>query len=234
MPETPTPRLQLRRPLNDGSELVNVQTDLNQNADKLDLAAGFQAVTSTTRPSAPFSGKGIFETNTSNRSYFSNGSAPASGSWVEIPNSSGTFGSTLKLAATAQLTIGADVNIFRNAADVLRTNDSLIVDGATTLTGAVTASNNVTVNGILAAKNRIVGTVSITPTAANIPTSAVITFPAALTGTTFYGQVSAAVNVPGSVVTGVGITAESATGCTIWVTRVNTTSTPIRYVVEGF
>lgn len=233
MPETPTPRLGLRRPLNDGSELVNVQTDLNQNADKVDLAAGFQPVTSTTRPSAPFSGKAIFETDTS-RSYYSNGTGPASGSWVEVPNAAGTFGSTLKLAASAQLTIGADVNLFRNAANVLRTNDALIVDGATTLSGAVTASANVTVNGVLTAKNRIVGTVTITPSGANTPTSVVVTFPASLTGSTFYGQVTAAVNVPGSQVTGVGITGESSTGCTIWVTRTNTTATPIRYVVEGF
>lgn len=251
MPETPTSRLQLRRPLNDGSELVNVQTDLNQNADKIDLAAGFQPVTSTTRPSSPFSGKAIFETNTS-RSFYSNGTAPASGSWVEIPNAAGTFGSTLKLAATAQLTIGADVNLFRNAANVLRTNDALIVDGAATLsstlsvtdaatfnnsiavTGGFTVTGNATVTGVFTARNRLIGTVNITPTSPNIPATVTVTFPQALAGSTFYGVAGAATSVPGSQVTGVGLMNESATGCQIYVTRTNTTTTGIRYIVEGF
>jgi hypothetical protein len=163
VPETPTPRLQLRRPLNDGSELVNVQTDLNQNADKLDLAAGFQAVTSTTRPSTPFSGKAIFETDTSNRSYFSNGSAPASGSWVEIPNSSGTFGSTLKLAAAAQLTIGADANLYRQAANILATDDDFAIavagKGLRVKEGTNAKMGTATLNGTT---NVVVSTTAVT------------------------------------------------------------------------
>jgi hypothetical protein len=104
VPETPTPRLQLRRPLNDGSELVNVQTDLNQNADKIDLAVGYQVVTSTTRPSAPYPGKAITESDTS-RTYFSNGTAPASGSWVEIPNGAGQFNNTLTMSTAGRLVL---------------------------------------------------------------------------------------------------------------------------------
>ena len=38
MPESPTTRLGLYRPLNDGSELVNVQQDLNNNWGIIDLA----------------------------------------------------------------------------------------------------------------------------------------------------------------------------------------------------
>lgn len=121
MPETPTPRLQLRRPLDDGSELVNVQTDLNQNADKLDLAAGFQIVTSSTRPSAPYSGKGIAESDTGYRTLFSNGTEPASASWVEIPNGSATFASPLTISGGLTLTTlsalversSASVNAYR-------------------------------------------------------------------------------------------------------------------------
>ncbi|WP_329308326.1 hypothetical protein [Streptomyces microflavus] len=166
MPEPSTPRLGLRRPLNDGSELVNVQTDLNQNADKLDLAAGFQIVTSTTRPGTPFSGKAIAESDTSYRTYFSNGTGPASGSWVEIPNSSGTFGSTLKLAASAQLTIGADVNLYRSAANTLKTDDTVIVGGDLKLVNGTTTFRN----GLSAAT-----TVANTTTETNLAT---ITAPA--------------------------------------------------------
>ncbi|MCX4704367.1 hypothetical protein [Streptomyces sp. NBC_01373] len=148
MPDAPTTRLGLYKSLSDGSEDVDYSQDIGQNLDKLDAAAGFQIVTSSTRPSSPYPGKPIAESDTSYRTYFSNGTAPASASWVEIPNSSGTFGSTLKLASGAQLTIGADVNLFRNAANVLRTNDGLIVDGALTASGNLAVSGNLTVTGI--------------------------------------------------------------------------------------
>jgi len=136
VPDPSTTRLALYKSKSDGSELVSYTQDIGQNLDKLDAAAGFQIVTSTTRPSAPYSGKPIAESDTSYRTYFSNGTAPASASWVEIPNSSGTFGSNLKLASSAQLTIGADVNLFRDSANVLRTNDSFIVDGNLTIGSA--------------------------------------------------------------------------------------------------
>lgn len=163
MPETPTARLGLYKSLNNGSELVNVQQDLNGNWDKVDLAPGFQVVTSGTRPASPYPGKGITESDTTYRTYFSNGTAPASASWVEIPNSSGTFGSNLKLASTAQLTIGADCNLLRTAANVLRTNDSFIVDGNLTVSGigqvqyiAKSADETVTSSATLQDDNHLV------------------------------------------------------------------------------
>jgi hypothetical protein len=155
VPDPSTTRLALYKSLSDGSELVSYTQDIGQNLDKLDAAAGFQVVTSSTRPSSPYSGKPITQSDTSYSTFFSNGTAPASASWVEIPNGSSTFGSNLKLASGSQLTIGADVNLFRNAANVLRTNDALIVDGATTLsstlgvTGATTLSSTLAVTGVV-------------------------------------------------------------------------------------
>ncbi|MEU6597842.1 hypothetical protein [Streptomyces flaveolus] len=105
MPDPSTTRLGLYKSKSDGSELVNYTLDIGQNLDKLDLAVGFQACTSTTRPSSPYSGKPIFETDTG-RSFYSNGTSPASASWVEIPNSSGTYGGNFALAAGRQLNIG--------------------------------------------------------------------------------------------------------------------------------
>lgn len=87
---TTTTRLGLYKPLTDGSELVNVSQDIDAAYDKLDLAVGYQSCTSTTRPSTPYPGKPIYETDTL-RSYFSNGGVPASGSWVEIPNSTSVY-----------------------------------------------------------------------------------------------------------------------------------------------
>lgn len=164
MPETPTPRLGLRRPLNDGSELVNVQTDLNQNADKLDLAAGFQIVTSSTRPSAPFPGKAISESNTSYRAYLSNGTVPASGSWVQIPTASSTFDSDFTLVAGRQLLIG-DTNLYRSAANVLATDDDFAIvvagKGLRVKEGTNAKMGTATLNGTT---NVVIATTAVTAT----------------------------------------------------------------------
>jgi hypothetical protein len=110
VPDPSTTRLALYKSKSDGSELVNYSQDIGQNLDKLDAAVGFQAVTASTRPSSPYSGKPIFQTDTSYSTYFSNGTSPASGSWVEIPNSASTFGGSLKLAAGTQVNIGASTS----------------------------------------------------------------------------------------------------------------------------
>ena len=107
MPDAPTTRLALYKSLSDGSEDVNYSQDIGQNWDKVDAAAGFQVVTSSTRPSSPYSGKGIAESDTTYRTYFSNGTAPASASWVQIPNSSSTFNADLDLTSGKQVNIGA-------------------------------------------------------------------------------------------------------------------------------
>lgn len=148
MPDPSTTRLALYKSKSDGSELVTYPNDLGGNWDKVDLAVGYQIVTSSTRPATPFPGKPITQSDTSYSTFFSNGTSPASASWVEIPNSSSTFGSTLKLASTAQLTIGADVNLLRNAANVLRTNDAFIVDGALTASSGLAVTGNLSVTGI--------------------------------------------------------------------------------------
>jgi hypothetical protein len=142
VPDPSTTRLALYKSKSDGSELVSYTQDIGQNLDKLDAAAGFQSVTSSTRPSSPYSGKPIMQSDTSYSTYFSNGTTPASASWVEIPNSSSTFGSNLKLATTAQLVIGADVNLYRNAANVLKTDDTFAVGGDLKLVNGTTTYRN--------------------------------------------------------------------------------------------
>ncbi|MGW0575109.1 hypothetical protein ACWD25_03885 [Streptomyces sp. NPDC002920] len=110
MPDTPTTRLGLYKSASDGSELVSYTQDIGQNLTLIDAAVGYQSCTSSTRPSSPYSGKPIMETDTSYRTYFSNGTAPASASWVEIPNSSATFNNNIKLAAGKQINIGASTS----------------------------------------------------------------------------------------------------------------------------
>lgn len=161
MPDTPTIRLSLYKSASDGSEDVNYTQDIGQNWDRVDAAVGYQSCTSSTRPSSPYSGKPIMETDTSYRTYFSNGTSPASASWVEIPNGSATYASLLaqeraSAATTAhqikvtgdsqqRLTIGADGKLtwgsgsatgdtvlYRETASVLATDDILRVYRSTT------------------------------------------------------------------------------------------------------
>lgn len=110
MPDAPTPRLGLYKSKSDGSELVNYPQDLGGNWDAVDAAMGFAPCTSTTRPSTPYQGKGIIQTNTAYSTFVHNGTSPASGGWVEIPNSSSTFAGSLKLAAGQQLNIGGSAS----------------------------------------------------------------------------------------------------------------------------
>ncbi|HJT92391.1 MAG TPA: hypothetical protein VJ777_10660, partial [Mycobacterium sp.] len=167
MPDPSTTRLGMYKSKSDGSEDVDYSQDIGQNLDKLDAAVGFQVVTSGTRPSSPYSGKPIAQSDTAYSTYFSNGTAPASASWVEIPNSSSTFGSNLKLASTAQLVIGADTNLYRSAANVLKTDDTLAVGGDLKL-----------VNGTTTYRNKLATSTTVANTAAET-VIAVMTIPAA-------------------------------------------------------
>ncbi|WP_225825587.1 hypothetical protein [Streptomyces naphthomycinicus] len=159
MPDPSTTRLALYKSKSDGSELVNYSQDIGQNLDKLDAAVGFQACTSSTRPSSPYSGKPIMETDTSYRTYFSNGTSPASGSWVEIPNSSATYNNNLKLAAGKQLVVGgstspANIAVLNTSAgdDVLSsrltgdTQSRFLIDADGTLNWGGGGSSNTDVN----------------------------------------------------------------------------------------
>lgn len=58
---TTTSKLALTKP--DTSDLVDIAV-LNQNSDKLDAAAGATVCTSATRPSSPYNGQVIYETDT--------------------------------------------------------------------------------------------------------------------------------------------------------------------------
>lgn len=132
MPDPSTTRLALYKSKSDGSELVSYTTDIGQNWDKVDAACGYQIVTSSTRPSSPYAGKPIAESDTTYRTYFSNGTAPASASWVEIPNSSATFNNNLKIAATKQINFGASSSIANIATLTTATTDDII---STRITG---------------------------------------------------------------------------------------------------
>jgi hypothetical protein len=64
VPDPSTARISLYKSKSDGSELVSYTQDIGQNWDRVDAAVGFQIVTSSTRPSSPYSGKPIAESDT--------------------------------------------------------------------------------------------------------------------------------------------------------------------------
>jgi hypothetical protein len=173
VPDPSTTRLALYKSKSDGSELVNYTQDLGQNWDKVDTAVGYQVVTSSTRPATPYPGKPITQSDTAYSTYFSNGTAPASASWVEIPNSSSTFGSNLKLASGSQLLIGADTNLYRSAANVLKTDDAFVTVGNVTVGGDLKL-----VNGTTTYRNRLAASTTVANTLTET-TIATMTIPAA-------------------------------------------------------
>jgi hypothetical protein len=91
---------------------------------------------------------------------------------------------------------------------------------------------NLDLDGVFTSSNWAMGTVTITPSAANTPTSSVVSG-LSLRGSTFYAFATAQTAAPGSNVTGVGTTAVSASGLTVWVTRTNTTATVVNWMVIG-
>ncbi|MFK0279557.1 beta strand repeat-containing protein [Streptomyces sp. NPDC090499] len=74
------------------------------------------------------------------------------------------------------------------------------------------------------------GRVTITPSAANTPTSVTVTG-LGLTGSSPRAVATPSTTVPGTAVTGVGCTNVSTDSVTIWVTRTNTTSVGVDYIV---
>jgi hypothetical protein len=85
-------------------------------------------------------------------------------------------------------------------------------------------------DGKLTAGNIRTGRVTITPTSANTPASTTVTG-LAMTGTDPRAVATASTTVPGTQMLGVGCTNVTLDTVTIWLTRTNTSSTGIDYIV---
>lgn len=91
---------------------------------------------------------------------------------------------------------------------------------------------NFDVLGSLTASNLAWGTTNITPSAANTPTSAAVTG-LNVDGSSLMALVTANTAVPGTQVTGVSFNNLTSTGLTLWLTRTNTTTTTLNWLVIG-
>ena len=97
---TSTPRLGLYKPENDGSDTVDVSTDLNANYDKLDSTMGFVPATSSTEVTGIFDGMAKHETDTGHAFF------RKSGVWTQLLAAGSTFLSNLLLGTGTKLGIG--------------------------------------------------------------------------------------------------------------------------------
>jgi hypothetical protein len=165
MSRTPTTRLALSKPDPGSGEPYDASVDLGTNWDKVDGAAGFTVVTSSTRPtgSDAWDGRPIAETDTglfyvrrstnwrqlladAGSGFVTNdqlidirrtGTAAALRS-----RNTGDTNPRFEVDSNGKTSWGAggasalDTNLYRSAADTLKTDDALVVGAALTVTGA--------------------------------------------------------------------------------------------------
>lgn len=153
-----TSRVSLYKPA--GGENVNVTTDLNNNYDKIDTNLNFRVVANATARNAisPYwAGLNVRQTN-DGTCWVSNGTAPISASWDQIATantyitnlnvatpSTGSSGfivrtqgegaDRIRMRGDGQLIFGdgtnaPDTNIYRSAANTLKTDDSFQASGS--------------------------------------------------------------------------------------------------------
>lgn len=152
-----TSRLGLVKPNPGTGELVNVAAQINASYDKIDAAIGATPCTSTTRPTAPFHGQFIRETDT-RQLYVWNatnsiwtpiiigGSGGQFQDWLDIGRTAvGDFALGVRssltstthrfvLQANGQMNWGdganpTDVNLYRSGTTTLRTDDNFSANG---------------------------------------------------------------------------------------------------------
>ena len=99
---TTTSRLALYKAADDGSEYVDVSTNLNQNFDKIDAAIGFVPSTSTTPPSPTYAGMGRYDSDTG-KSYHRNAS---NSGWIQLLNSGSPFDAEIRVQLGNKLGLG--------------------------------------------------------------------------------------------------------------------------------
>ena len=110
----------------------------------------------------------------------------------------------------------------------------LILSGSSNSQNTTAATINATtfaMNARTSFGNIAWGNVSITPSAANTPTSAVVNY--SVSGTNIVGYAVANSSVPGTQVTGVSVNSVTNTSMNVWLTRTNTTSTVVYWLVIG-
>jgi hypothetical protein len=96
-----TPRLGLYKPADDGSEPLNVATDLNDNLEKLDASIGAVPATSSTPPPGVFNGMFRQNTDTEGLEYYRNNTT-----WTQILAKGAAFAGNILATVGNKIGIG--------------------------------------------------------------------------------------------------------------------------------
>lgn len=97
-----TPRLNLYMPADDGSEPINVATDLNDNLEKVDASIGFVPATEASPPSSPYNGMGRYNTDTGRASFWRAGTS----TWTQLLTAGAEFANNIIINTANRLGIG--------------------------------------------------------------------------------------------------------------------------------
>lgn len=103
---TLTSRLRLYKPAADGSENVNVVSDLNDNWDRLDSLVSFVPVTSVTYPASSYQGQAFFETDTG-EAYVNKSAVPSASDLWQILTAGSVFHYPLAIEGDGNFSIQA-------------------------------------------------------------------------------------------------------------------------------
>ena len=98
---TSTPRVGFYMPADDGTEPIDVATDINDNLEKMDNSVGFVPSTQATPPVAPFDGMATYETDTGRAKFRGVG-----GVWNYLVSAGSQFLSNLLLGTGNKIGIG--------------------------------------------------------------------------------------------------------------------------------
>lgn len=140
MSGTNTTRLALYKP--NPADDINVATDLNANLDSVDLNMNYRVCTSSTRPSSPYVGQTIYETDTQNTYYRNNATT-----WVQIF----TAGTQISLNNTNNATLSSTGHAFQvgptSGVNLIADNDSLVArnNGAASTLSLNATGGNITI-----------------------------------------------------------------------------------------
>lgn len=142
-----TSRGNLYKSAADGSENVNVVTDLNNNMDRLDALLGWRPVTSGTMPASAFQGAPMFQTDTG-RGYL-NTSAGASAAYVQVMVAGADWASNITMSSSAQQILigGAPANA---TFGVRRAAGSDLVYSSRTFTASASSMYAILADGTMA------------------------------------------------------------------------------------
>jgi len=144
---TLTSRLRLYKPAADGSENVNVVSDLNDNWDRLDAMVSFVPVTVGTYPASGYRGEAFYETDTG-KGYINTSAVASTITKAQVLVAGAGFDSNISLTSSAgQFTTGGTSSTATFAAQRGSSTDSIL--SGRTLSASANSMFTVTAAGTM-------------------------------------------------------------------------------------